>query len=338
MSQSLTDLNTLKLDASCERLVEVANVSQLEQLLPMKNLLVLGGGSNILFCQHFNGTVLLNKILGCDFSQDDDFHYISVGSGESWHQLVMTCCHQGIGGLENLALIPGSVGAAPIQNIGAYGVELANVCVSVEAYSLASGQKNSFSNTQCQFGYRDSMLKRSRDYFVTRVHFKLAKNWLPQLGYGELKLWAEQLSEKPNPLDVANQIIAIRQAKLPNHLATPNAGSFFKNPVVSQHLAQTILDKYPDCPQYPTASGVKIAAGWLIDQQGLKGFSIGGASVHRQQALVLINQNHATAKEFIQLATYIRSKVEAEFKLQLEPEVNFISATGYSDLDRILNV
>jgi len=333
MSQSLTHLNSLQLVASCEQLVGISRAEQLTQLLPLSKVLVLGGGSNMLFSRHYNGTVLHNQIMGCQFSQDADYHYISVGGGENWHQLVINCCEQGIGGFENLALIPGTVGAAPIQNIGAYGVELANLCVGLDAYSLSSGAKSYFSNEQCQFAYRDSMLKRSRDYFISRVYFKVAKQWQPQLNYGELKAWAASQTAVISPLDVANQVIAVRQAKLPDPTVLPNAGSFFKNPVVTKSNAAKILTKFPNCPTYPAGEQVKLAAGWLIDQLGLKGFSIGGAAVHQHQALVLINQEQASAAELVKLAAYVRQQVDTEFGVTLEPEVNFIAATGYSSLD-----
>jgi UDP-N-acetylmuramate dehydrogenase len=290
----------------------------------------------MLFSQHYQGTVLHNQIMGCKFSQDQDYHYINVGGGESWHQLVMNCCEQGIGGFENLALIPGTVGAAPIQNIGAYGVELADLCVGLDAYSLSDGTKYYFNNNQCQFGYRDSMLKRSREYFISQVYFKLAKRWQPQLKYGELKAWAQTQSEAITPLDVAQQVIAVRQAKLPDPELLPNAGSFFKNPVVSNVVAQQVLSQYPDCPSYPSGDDIKLAAGWLIDRLGLKGFNIGDAAVHRDQALVLINQGRATSVELIQLAAYVRQQVQSKFGVILEPEVNFIAATGYSTLDHQL--
>lgn len=338
MSHSLTKLNTLQLTASCEQLITLTSIEQLEQTLPVTKVLVLGGGSNMLFTEHYAGTVLYNQILGYDFSQDTDFHYLSVAGGESWHQIVLMCCDLGIGGFENLALIPGSVGAAPIQNIGAYGVELANICVGVDAYSLSTGQKYHFTASQCQFGYRDSMLKRSRDYFVSRVYFKLAKNWQPQLSYGELKAWREQLSGMPSPIDVARQVIKIRQAKLPDHLVTPNAGSFFKNPVLAKSQADQLLIKFPDCPHYQAGADIKIAAGWLIDQLGLKGFSLGGAAVHQNQALVLVNQAQATPEQFVELAAYICQKVDEKFGVALEPEVNFITSDGYSTLEKVINV
>jgi len=333
MPQSLTHLNSLQLDASCEQLVGISTTEQLTDLLPLSNVLVLGGGSNMLFSRHYNGTVLHNKMMGCEFSQDADYHYISVGGGESWHQLVINCCELGIGGFENLALIPGTVGAAPIQNIGAYGVELANLCVGLDAYSISGGTKSYFSHEQCQFAYRDSMLKRSRDYFISRVYFKVAKQWQPQLSYGELKAWAASQTDKITPLDVARQVIAVRQAKLPDPEILPNAGSFFKNPVVAQSVALELLANFPHCPTYAAGSEVKLAAGWLIDQLGLKGFAIGGAAVHQHQALVLINQGQASAAQLVKLAAYVRQQVNDKFGVVLEPEVNFIATTGYSTLD-----
>lgn len=336
MPHSLTDLNTLQLEAGCERLIAISSSQQLAQLLPASNVLVLGGGSNMLFSEHYAGTILHNEIIGYEYCQDDKFHYLTVGGGENWHQLVMTCCDKGIGGLENLALIPGSVGAAPIQNIGAYGVELADVCVGVEAYSLSTGDKHFFTREQCEFGYRDSMFKRTRDYFITQVLFRLPKTWQARLGYGELQSWASELPHPPAAIDVANRVIAIRQAKLPDPELLPNAGSFFKNPVITTESAQQLLAKFPLCPHYEAGADIKLAAGWLIEQLGLKGFSIGGAAVHRQQALVLINEGHARADELVKLAAYVRNEVMSVFGVVLEPEVNFIAASGYSTLDDIL--
>ena len=338
MAHSLTQLNTLQLTASCEQLITVTSIHQLEQILPVAKALVLGGGSNILFAQHYSGTVLHNQIFGYELTHDSEFHYLSVAGGENWHQVVMNCCEMGIGGLENLALIPGSDGAAPIQNIEDYGVELANICVGVDAYSLSSGQKCYFTASQCQFAYRDSMLKRSRDFFISRVYFKLAKNWQPQLSYGELQAWRQQLAGLPSPLDVARQVIKIRQAKLPDHYTIPNAGSFFKNPVLTPSQANKLLTKFPGCPHYPAGENIKIAAGWLIDQLGLKGFSIGGAAVHSKQALVLVNQTQATPEQLIALAAYVRDQVNDKFEIRLEPEVNFIANDGYCTLEQVTNV
>jgi len=310
----------------------------LEALLPIDEaVLVLGGGSNMLFTQDYDGLILHNQLLGIDISHDDDFHYVTGAGGENWHDLVMKCAELGLGGIENLALIPGTVGAAPVQNIGAYGVELRDVCQSVEAYDLDSGLKHVFNTEQCQFAYRDSLFKSYRRYVITSVTLKLTKYWQPTLDYGELKTWSAQLSQHPTPLQVANQVIMIRDKKLPNPDLIPNVGSFFKNPLVSLASAQALKTRFPNMPQYPANGEVKLAAGWLIDHIGLKGHSIGGAAVHEHQALVLINKQDATSQDVIGLAQHIRVLVEEYFGVVIEPEVNFIDANGYSHLDKAIS-
>ncbi|MDP2562550.1 UDP-N-acetylmuramate dehydrogenase [Psychrobium sp. 1_MG-2023] len=335
---SLRDLNTLQLEVNAQHYVAITSLRQLRELLPCSEpTLILGGGSNVLFTQDYEGMLLHNQLRGIEITECEDYYHLSVAGGENWHDLVIYCAEQGIGGLENLALIPGTVGAAPVQNIGAYGVELSDVCRAVEAFSLTSAERKTFSSEQCQFGYRDSVFKVERDWFISRVDFKLAKHWRPQLGYGELQRWGQQLGLDLKPLDVAKQVIAIRQSKLPNPKVTPNVGSFFKNPVVDKAIASALLSQYPTMPSYPAGTQTKLAAGWLIDQVGLKGFTVGGAAVHQRQALVLINQFQATATDIVQLAHIVRNKVEQQFNVRLEPEVNFIAQLGYSNLDEVLS-
>jgi len=330
---SLKHLNSFKLSVTARELKQVTSIAVLEALLPVNNnVLVLGGGSNMLFIEDYDGTVLHNQLSGIELSQDHDFHYVRVAGGENWHDLVMQCAQAGIGGLENLALIPGTVGAAPVQNIGAYGVEFCNVCQYVEAYDLDSGEKHIFDVAQCKFSYRDSLFKSHRRYFITSVTLKLSKQWQPQLAYGELTTWAGGLLSPPTPLQVATEVIAIRANKLPDPKVIPNVGSFFKNPLVSKTQAQTLKSRFPDMPQYPTNDQVKLAAGWLIDHLGLKGHSIGGAGVHLKQALVLINKQDAASHDVVLLAQTICQQVNAHFDVMLVPEVNVITANGYSEL------
>jgi len=336
--QSIRHLNSFKLAVSARRLVNITSIDVLTAQLPIGgNVLLLGGGSNMLFTQDYAGLVLYNQLRGIEITQDSDFYYLQVAGGENWHDLVITCAEQGIGGLENLALIPGTVGAAPVQNIGAYGLEFCDVCEHVEAYSLEDGRKRSFSVAECEFAYRDSLFKSQRSYFISSVRLKLSKQWQPILAYGELKAWASSLTIAPTPLQVANQVIAIRESKLPDPAIIPNVGSFFKNPLVSIEQAQVLKTLYPTMPQYPHRGLVKLAAGWLIDQLGLKGYSIGGAAVHQHQALVLINKAQATPDDVVKLAQYIRQRVDQHFSVSLEPEVNFIDAHGYSHLDKALS-
>lgn len=336
---SLHQLNTFALPAQSNELIVVESLAQLIELLPVTSAsLVLGGGSNMLFCQPYQGRVLLNKLRGIEYWQDNEHHYFKVAGGENWHDLVMHSVAQGIGGLENLALIPGSVGAAPVQNIGAYGVELANVCHQVVAYDLDTGECIEFDHEQCQFAYRESLFKVQRRYFISEVTFKLTKRWQPVLDYGELKLWAATLIDIPTPQAVAQQVIKVRNSKLPNPDVLPNVGSFFKNPIVSTERAAQLKIQFPDMPQYCAGVGVKLAAGWLIDNLGLKGTQVGGAAVHEHQALVLVNRGMASSTDVIKLARLIIDNVQQVYHVALEPEVNIIGKTGYSSLSEVADV
>jgi UDP-N-acetylmuramate dehydrogenase len=331
---SLQQLNTFGLDAYASELIAITSVAQLEALLPFSTpFLVLGGGSNMLFSEDYDGTILANKIRGIEHWEDDEHHYFRVAGGENWHDFVMHCVALNIGGLENLALIPGSVGAAPVQNIGAYGVELSQVCHEVIAYDVTTGQRCAMNSAACQFAYRESYFKQQRQCFIAQVTFKLAKQWQPQLGYGELKTWSNGLGYTATPLEVAQEVIKVRHHKLPDPASCPNVGSFFKNPVVTNDQAGRLKKKYQDMPQYSMDDGVKLAAGWLIDHLGFKGESVGGAAVHKQQALVLVNEKEATSVDVMNLANKIIQSVEATFNVTLEPEVNFIDRVGYSTLD-----
>jgi len=332
---SLHHLNTLRLKAYANKLIAIKTANQLEQLLPLKtSFLVLGGGSNMLFTEDYSGTILANNMQGIEQWEDEKNHYFRVAGGEVWHDFVMHCVELNIGGLENLALIPGSVGAAPVQNIGAYGVEFSQLCHEVVAYDIHTGLRYVMKNADCLFGYRESVFKQQRHFFITEVIFKLTKQWQPQLSYGELKAWSSDLGHRPTPKEVAQVVIDVRNKKLPDPAILPNVGSFFKNPVISNEHAQQLKQKYSDIPQYPMVEGVKIAAGWLIDQLGLKGKKIGDASVHQQQALVLINNGNATSMDVIHLANFIINAVDDAFNIILEPEVNVINTSGYSQLKR----
>lgn len=332
-TSSLHSLNTFALKASARAIVAVRKLEQLHACLPLSQpYLVLGGGSNLLFCGDFDGTVIHNQMRDIEYWQDEQNHYFNVAGGENWHQFVMYCANKGIGGLENLALIPGSVGAAPVQNIGAYGVELADVCESVKAIDLRTGKEVSFDRQQCQFAYRESIFKTNRDYFIHHVVFKLPKQWQAVLSYGELKAWSRELNSQPSPLAIANEVIKVRNNKLPDPNDIPNVGSFFKNPVVESSHAKQLKLSYPEMPQYEVGYNVKLAAGWLIDQLGLKGHQVGGAAVHERQALVLVNKNKATSRDVMDLAQHIIEQVDLKYGVKLEPEVNIIGHQGYGTL------
>lgn len=293
--------------------------------------LLLGEGSDVLFLQDFHGAVLRNQIKGINVKEDETYFYLHVNAGENWHELVRFCVEHDMGGLENLALIPGCAGSAPIQNIGAYGVEFAQVCDYVDCLDLNTGEQRRLSAAQCQFGYRESIFKNQyrNGMAIVAVGLKLAKCWKPHLHYGPLR----ELDEtRVTPIKVFTQVCAIRQAKLPNPAELGNAGSFFKNPIVSASHYHELRERFADIPAYPQADGqVKLAAGWLIDQCGLKGKQIGGAAVHNRQALVLVNKNNATGDDVLALARFIYQQVMAKFGVALVPEVRFYGAQGELD-------
>ncbi|MDJ0042956.1 UDP-N-acetylmuramate dehydrogenase [Pantoea allii] len=336
MSSSNTSLkadNTLGLDVSAktrivaktpEAILSAWQMSQHNQ----QPFLVLGEGSNVLFLEDFAGIVVINRIKGVEIRDENESWKLHVGAGENWHQLVKTTLEKGISGLENLALIPGMVGSAPIQNIGAYGVELKDVCEYVDVLNLHTGITQRLSREACQFGYRDSIFKHQYQagYTIIAVGFSLKKHWQPVLTYGDLKTLNPATA---NAWDVFHAVCHMRQSKLPDPKITGNVGSFFKNPVITGPQAAALLNEYPTMPHYPQPTGdIKLAAGWLIDQCQLKGYRIGGAEVHQQQALVLINAGNATPDDIVALAKSVRAHVGEKFNVWLEPEVRFIKAQG----------
>ncbi len=342
---SLKPFNSFAIEAKTEQLFHLKNRTQFPELLVHikqaiennKPILILGGGSNILFCENFAGLIIKVELSGVEVTESESSYLLTVGAGENWHKLVTDCIEQGIDGLENLALIPGVVGAAPVQNIGAYGTEFKDACESVEYIDLDSGQLHTLSAEQCLFGYRDSIFKTPafKNALITQVTLKLSKKWQPQSRYGALNNLKtdEQITAK----QIYQSVCQIRSEKLPDPAKLGNAGSFFKNPVVNQDLADTLLALHPKMPNYPQADGkVKLAAGWLIDQASLKGHQIGGASVHQQQALVLINQGDATALDVVKLAGFVRDTVQQQFAVELQHEVRFIGAVGETNLSEVL--
>lgn len=300
-------------------------------------VLMLGEGSNVLFLENFSGTVIVNRLKGIDIIEDKADWLVQVGAGENWHHLVEYSLQQGVAGLENLALIPGCVGSAPIQNIGAYGTEFKQFCDYVDLLDLANNQVIRLSAAECGFAYRESIFKHQyRDGFViVAVGLRLSKTWIPVLEYGDLtRLDAASVT----PRMIFDTVCEMRRTKLPDPQHTGNAGSFFKNPVVSAEQAQAILARYPKAPHYPQPDGdVKLAAGWLIDQCHLKGYQIGGAAVHQQQALVLINRHEASSDDVVSLARHIREQVAANFAVWLEPEVRFIGPQGEVNAIEVLS-
>jgi UDP-N-acetylmuramate dehydrogenase len=331
---SLKDLNTFGIDVKAKFFVEVHTVEDLQNILHDKDLknkprLILGGGSNILFTQDFPGLVIFNKLKGISVvKEDEDFAWIKAASGEIWHEVVLFCIEKGYGGIENLSLIPGTVGAAPIQNIGAYGVELKDTFESLEAMNLQDFSIETFDMNACSFGYRDSIFKREAkgQYFITAIILKLSRRPVLNTSYGAIKTVLEELKiDSPSVEDVSRAVCQIRNSKLPNPKVIGNAGSFFKNPEISAEQFEVLKEDYPDIPGYTVADGnVKVPAGWLIEQCGWKGKRVGNTGSHKDQALVLVNYGEATGDEIRALAMEIRKSVEDKFGISLTPEVNII--------------
>ena len=286
----------------------------------------LGGGSNILFMQDFPSLVVRMATRGIrELERTPDSVLLEAQAGENWHGFVQSSLHMGLGGLENLSLIPGTVGASPVQNIGAYGVEAKDRIHSVRCFDVQTQEWRELSNAECRFAYRDSMFKHEgrQRYVITSVVFRLDTQFVPNVKYGDLaQVLAEQCSGRtPTAQDVAQAVCAIRRSKLPDPAVLGNVGSFYKNPLVDAAHAQTLLAQYPQMPHYPQPDGrVKLAAGWLIDQCGLKGKTIGGAAVHDKQALVLVNKNRATAADVRALSDEICRIVAQRFAVDLQPE------------------
>ena len=292
-----------------------------------EKMLILGGGSNLLFTQDFAGIVILNQIKGIEIiSEDMDQVLIKSGAGENWHEFVLYCVDNGYSGVENLSLIPGSVGASPMQNIGAYGVEIKDVFHSLEAFHIESGEVKIFNNEECKFGYRESVFKNiyKNQYIITSVTFQLSKKPIFKTSYGAIKAELESMGVKELSIKkISEAVINIRSSKLPNPKEIGNAGSFFKNPVISKQQFDELKLKFPEIANYPLPNGdVKIAAGWLIDSLGWKGKRIGDYGVHKNQALVLVNYGESKGSDIYDLSTNILDSVKQNFGIELEREVN----------------
>lgn len=329
---SLPALNTFGIAAKARYFSSFSNVQDLEELIkarPAAALLILGGGSNILFTRDFDGLVLKNEIHGIEkIMEDETFVYVKAGAGENWHRFVLHCIGQEWAGLENLSLIPGNVGASPLQNIGAYGVEIKDVYHNLEAFDLDNKRMVSFTLEECGFGYRESVFKtkyRGR-FVILTVTYRLRKTPLYNTSYGAISQELEKAGVTALSIKaISDAVIRIRSSKLPDPAVIGNAGSFFKNPQVSNEIFQAIKEKYPAMPAYPQADGsIKLAAGWLIEQCGWKGYRKGDAGVHVHQALVLVNYGHANGKEIYDLSTEVLQSVKDKFGVLLEREVNII--------------
>lgn len=327
---NLKPYNSFGLPAVAQRLVRITSDADVRRVLDHADLgrgpyFVLGGGSNIVLTRDVPVAVLKVEVLGKRLVREDDEAWVvEAGAGECWHDFVAWSLANGYPGLENLALIPGTVGAAPVQNIGAYGLELKDRFEELDAVDLCTGRSVTLGPNVCAFGYRDSIFKHglAGRSLITRVRFRLPKAWAPVLGYIELERKVQETGlTRPNAQQIADWVIAIRRAKLPDPRQIGNAGSFFKNPVVTPEQCRDIIGRDPEIVHYPLPDGnVKLAAGWLIDACGWKGKTVGRAGVYEKQALVLVNRGGATGAEVLTLARAIQESVYGRFGIRLEPE------------------
>lgn len=332
-NMSLKNLNTFGIESRAKFFAEVTSAQDVQELVTndiFKNnvQLILGGGSNILFTKDFDGLIIKNSILGKEILRETDkMIQIKIGSGENWHNTVLWTTDSGWSGIENLALIPGLVGAAPVQNIGAYGVEIKDVLQKVGVVDLVTGEAFEILKDDCKFGYRDSIFKQESKgkYFITYIILELSKEFEPNIEYGSIQGQLDKMSvTEPTLVNVRDAVTAIRQSKLPDPREIGNAGSFFKNPIVSFTDFQEIREQYSDIPNFLTDDGVKIPAGWLIEQCGWKGRRVGNVGVHEKQALVLVNHGGATGQEIKELSQSIQTSVKERFDIDLETEVTMI--------------
>lgn len=330
---SLKTYNTFGINAKAKYFCEINSVTELSQALQLTdypNKFFISGGSNMLITQDIDALVLHINIKGIEILSEDEKHVLlKVSAGENWHQLILWTLEHNYGGLENMSLIPGNTGTAPIQNIGAYGVELKDTFESCEAMHIATQALRTFTNKECQFGYRDSYFKNEGEgqYVITSVNFRLSKkNHVLNTSYGAIEKELEKQNIKqPNIKDISNAVIAIRQSKLPDPAELGNSGSFFKNPIVSKQQFVIFSKAHPEAPYYKVSDDAyKIPAGWLIEQCGYKGKRFGDAGVHKNQALVLVNYGNASGAEILELAYTIIDSVKEKFDLKIMPEVNII--------------
>ncbi|MCL5246011.1 UDP-N-acetylmuramate dehydrogenase [Cellulophaga sp. 20_2_10] len=330
---SLKEYNTFGIDAKATYFCEVTSINELKEAVSLTNYptkFIISGGSNMLLTKDIDALVIRIALKGIEVTKEDDNNvWLKVMAGENWHQLVLWCIEHNYGGLENMSLIPGNTGTAPIQNIGAYGVELKDNFESCQALHISSGELHNFTKEDCNFGYRDSFFKNDGKgkYIITSVVLKLSrKDHQLKISYGAIE--AELLNNKitkPTIKDVSNAVIAIRKSKLPDPAELGNSGSFFKNPIVDKFIFDNFIQNNPEAPFYKlTDDTYKIPAGWLIEQCGFKGKRYDDAGVHKNQALVLVNYGKATGKEILNLSKKIQEAVLEKFKIKIDAEVNII--------------
>ena len=330
----LKKYNTFGIEVYAKYFVEFDSINVLRETLQSTAIehfpiLILGGGSNILFTKNYEGLILKNELKGITIiKEDEEFVFVEVGAGENWHQFVLYCIQKNLGGVENLSLIPGNVGASPMQNIGAYGVEIKDVFYELQAFHLKEKTVARFNSIECEFGYRDSIFKRRyKDKFaILNVTFRLNKKPQYNISYGAIEQELKQMSVQELSIHAISQaVIKIRSSKLPDPAVIGNAGSFFKNPETTEEQLHELKRNFPGIIYYPLKSGnIKLAAGWLIEQCGWKGYRKGDAGCHEKQALVLVNYGNASGGEIYALSEEIRQSVLKRFNVELEREVNII--------------
>ena len=330
---SLKDANTFGLDVSCKLFYEINSATDIRHLIKSteytKNKsLILGGGSNILFTENFDGIIIKNNILSIKIiSENTEYTEVKVGAGENWHQFVLWSLKNNLSGLENLSLIPGNVGTSPIQNIGAYGVEVRDVITKVDGFYLENGKQFTLQNKECNFGYRNSIFKKELKgkVIISHVYFRLNKIEKLNTEYGAIKDELKLLGLQNSSENVSKAVISIRQRKLPDPNEIGNCGSFFKNPIISTTQFKELNEEYSEIVGYKVSeTQTKVAAGWLIDQCGWKGYKKGDVGVHKNQALVLVNYGNAKGKQIVSLSEEIQKSVIAKFGIEIHPEVNII--------------
>jgi UDP-N-acetylmuramate dehydrogenase len=327
----LKNLNTFGIDVNAKYFVEVNHVEDLKAIFESpivkeQAVLILGGGSNMLFTKDYEGLIVRMNILGIEVEQQGTEVWVTAGAGEVWNNLVNYCVEHGFAGIENLTLIPGTVGASPIQNIGAYGVEIKDVFASCQAFEIATGLVRTFSPEECGFGYRESIFKNELKgkYIITSVTYKLSTKPNLQTHYGAINAELERRNiQQPSISDISEVVAAIRVSKLPDPKTIGNAGSFFKNPIITKSQFDSLFQKFPEVAHYPAPNNkVKLAAGWLIEQCGFKGIVDGQTGTWKNQALVLVNHGHATGDEVYRFSEKIIDTVQHKFAVTLEREVN----------------
>ncbi len=330
----LKPFNTFGIEATAKYFIEVSSIEQLQEILQNPDYqsterLILGGGSNMLLTKDFEGLVIKIAIKGFEVvNENEDNIWLKVGAGVVWHDLVLQCVNQNYAGMENLSLIPGTVGAAPMQNIGAYGIEIKEIFEELQALEIATGEIKTYDKTSCSFGYRESIFKHEAKgkYIILNVTFKLNKRPTFHIEYGAIKdtlgeMGISEMSIKA----ISDAVIHIRQSKLPNPAEIGNAGSFFKNPEIPNSQFEALKAQFPTIPSYPVSdTSTKVPAGWLIEQAGWKGQRFGNVGVHAKQALVLVNYGGGKGEEIKDLSQKIQASVKEKFGIQLSVEVNFI--------------